>query len=123
MAVESTGIRPVDLPRLIRDQTFDLERRFSGPIPRAARLQATLPTPGELLKSHDIDECIAYFTWLCVNRARQLRWAARWAIASRGQSGLTAIIDRERFQIACRRLQEARRARDAWLSERDAAHA
>jgi len=47
-----------------------------------------------------------------------MRWAARWAIASRGASGLTAIIDRERFQIYGRRLDEARRARDAWLAAR-----
>ncbi|MDH3233688.1 MAG: hypothetical protein OEQ29_09165 [Alphaproteobacteria bacterium] len=108
----------MDTPSIIRNRLIDLERRYSGPIPRAIRQQASLPCAGSINDTNDIDSCIKYFTWLCASRGSQLRWAARWAIASRRQTGLAAIVDLERFRIACRRLQEARRARDAWLAAR-----
>ena len=108
----------MDTPSIIRNRLIDLERRYSGPIPRSARQQASLPSANGTNDLDEIDICIEYFSWLCASRGSQLRWAARWAIATRGQCGLTAIIDLERFQISCRRLQEARRARDAWLAAR-----
>lgn len=108
----------MDLPAIIRERLIDLERRFSGPIPATERFQATLPTNDQTAELHEINQCIEYFAWLCASRSAQLRWTARWAIASRGQSGLTAIVDRERFQIACRRLRNARHARNAWLAAR-----
>lgn len=109
----------MDTPSIIRNRLIDLERRFSGPIPKSAKQQAGLPSGNNTNEIHDIESCIEYFGWLCTSRGAQLRWAARWAIVSRGQPGLTAIIDLERFQISCRRLQEARRARDAWLAARE----
>lgn len=111
--------KPVDTPNIIRNRLVDLERRYSGPIPRSAKQMASLPSGDDANEIADIENCIRYFNWLCASRGAQLRWAARWAIASRGQPGLAAIIDLERFQISCRRLQEARRARDAWLAARE----
>ena len=109
----------MDLPPIILNHLTDLERRFTGPIPASARQEANLPSGRENADANDIEHCIAYFSWLCASRAAQLRHVARWALASRGRSGLAAIIDRERFRIACRRLKEARRARDAWLAMRN----
>ena len=110
----------MDLPPVIRDRLTDLERRFTGPIPASARQEANLPSERDGASTNDIEHCVAYFSWLCTSRAAQLRYVARWALASRGQPGLAAIIDRERFRISCRRLKDARRARDAWLAMRDA---
>ena len=109
----------MDLPSIIRERLIDLERRYAGPIPAAARRQAMLPSAGRFAGTGQIDQCIAYFTWLCSSRYTQLRWTARWAISSRGKAGLNAIVDRERFQIACRRLRNARLARNAWLAVRE----
>lgn len=97
----------------------DRESRFFAPSPRSARQEASQLAPKGADGCRQIEAWINFFKWLCASRSAQLRWAAHWAVNNRGQPGRAATVDRERFQIYCRRLNEARRARDAWQAARD----
>ena len=108
----------MELPAVIRNRLADLERRFPGPIPRHVKFQASLPTATGRQNIEDINDCVEYYRWITSDRWRKLKSAARWAIASKDQSGLSASIDRERFRVSAVRLQEARYARAAWISAR-----
>jgi len=106
------------IPNVLRRTIDDLERRYTGPIPAESRFEACLPASIGLTDLAEIESCLDYFRWLCRSRWLQLKATARWAASSRGETGLTAISDREKFRIASRRLSEARLARDAWLEAR-----
>jgi len=106
------------VPSILRRTIDDLERRYTGPIPSETRFEACLPASIALTNLAEIESCLNYFRWLCRSRWLQLKATARWAAGSRGETGLTAISDREKFRIASRRMIEARLARDAWLEAR-----
>ena len=106
------------MPSILRRTIDDLERRYTGPIPSEKRFEACLPASIVLTNLAEIESCLDYFRWLCRSRWLQLKATARWAASSRGETGLTAISDREKFRIASRRLIEARLAREAWLEAR-----
>jgi hypothetical protein len=97
----------------------DRESRFFAPSPRSARQNASQPALKREDGCRQIEAWISFFKWLCASRSAQLRWAAHWAVNDRGQFGRAAIVDRGRFQIYRRRLNETRRARDAWQAARD----
>lgn len=98
----------------------DRESRLFAPSPRSARQEASQLALKGADGCRQIEAWISFFKWLCARRSAQLRWAAHWAVnTNRGRSGRAAIVDRGRFRIYCRRLNEARRARDAWQAARD----
>lgn len=105
-------------PKVIRRQIDDLERRFTGPIPRDAVLTASLPAPDRPYADSDIDAAADYYDWLYQNRTLQWRGVSYWAAKSLGRPGLQAAVDRQRLQTASRRMSDAFIAREAWTALR-----
>ena len=95
-----------NMPTFIHDRLGD-----SGYRPDV-RYAAAFPRNSDTTK--EIEHGREYARWLCRSRWLQLKAVTRWASGTKGETGLTAISDREKFRIVCRRMKEARILRDAW---------
>ena len=100
------------MPSFIRLRLDDVDRRYTGPVVPEARYEAAFPRNSDTTK--EIEHGREYSRWLCRSRWLQLKAIARWASGTKNETGLTAISDREKFRIVCRRMKEARIPRDAW---------
>ena len=99
-------------PSFIAAELSNLERRYTGPIPSGAEFSCWAPRPSHTVK--EIEAAREYCRELCRSRWLSVKDVAKWALQTRGKTGLTAITDREKFRIACRMMKEARILRDAW---------
>ena len=110
-------------PALIRDALVEMNERYGArrqAIPTEARLHACRPDTFRSYTTAELDDCVAWTRWKCWNAYRHMKRAAKWAIEAKGKSGMSAIVDRERFASGAKGMKEARILRDDWIAHRDA---